>query len=164
MRTATLPTPVGPFTVIASDAEEVLAAGFGTDAAALLSLVHPSLRGDPQPRADLGPITDAVVSYVDGDVTAIDAVPVRQRSGGDFLGPTWDTLRGVKPGQTVTYPELAALAGRPAAVRAAAQACARNAAGLFVPCHRVVRTDGTLGGYRWGLPVKQWLLAHEHGM
>ncbi|MEU4712555.1 MGMT family protein, partial [Micromonospora purpureochromogenes] len=50
---------------------------------------------------------------------------------------------------------------RPAAVRAAAAACARNAAALFVPCHRVLRTDGTLGGYRWGLDVKEWLLGHE---
>ena len=61
----------------------------------------------------------------------------------------------------VTYTEFAALAGRPAAVRAAAQACARNAAALFVPCHRVLRTDGSLGGFRWGLPVKRWLLDHE---
>jgi methylated-DNA-[protein]-cysteine S-methyltransferase len=61
----------------------------------------------------------------------------------------------------VTYTGYARLAGRPAAVRAAAQACARNAVALFVPCHRVVRTDGTLGGYRWGLGVKRWLLDHE---
>ena len=63
----------------------------------------------------------------------------------------------------MTYTEYAAKAGRPLAVRAAAAACARNAAALFVPCHRVVRTDGGLGGFRWGLPVKRWLLAHEAG-
>jgi len=67
----------------------------------------------------------------------------------------------VPPGQPVTYSEYAALAGRPAAVRAAASACARNAAALFVPCHRVVRISGAMGGFRWGLDVKRWLLAHE---
>ena len=61
----------------------------------------------------------------------------------------------------MTYSEFAALAGRPAAIRAAASACARNAAALFVPCHRVLRTGGALGGFRWGLDVKRWLLTHE---
>jgi methylated-DNA-[protein]-cysteine S-methyltransferase len=61
----------------------------------------------------------------------------------------------------VSYTELAAKAGRPEAVRAAASACARNAAALFVPCHRVLRSDGSLGGFRWGTTVKRWLLEHE---
>lgn len=163
MRTTTLTTPAGPFTVVANEADEVLAAGFTTDPDALLALVHPTLRGAGTPRhfADLGPVTDTVLSYLDGDLTAIDKVPVRQHSDGQFLGHAWRTLREVRPGGPVTYTGLAALAGRPTAVRAAAQACARNAAALFVPCHRVVRTDGTLGGYRWGLPVKKWLLAFE---
>jgi methylated-DNA-[protein]-cysteine S-methyltransferase len=67
----------------------------------------------------------------------------------------------VKAGEPVTYTGFADLAGRPAAVRAAAMACARNAAALFVPCHRVLRLDGSLGGFRWGIPVKRWLLDHE---
>jgi methylated-DNA-[protein]-cysteine S-methyltransferase len=67
----------------------------------------------------------------------------------------------VTAGDVVTYSEFAELAGRPAAVRAAASACARNAAALFVPCHRIVRTDGGLGGYRYGLEIKRWLRAHE---
>lgn len=60
-----------------------------------------------------------------------------------------------------SYTELAAKAGRPRAVRAAAAACARNPAALFVPCHRVLRSDGSLGGFRWGLPAKRWLLDYE---
>jgi methylated-DNA-[protein]-cysteine S-methyltransferase len=159
----TMPTPAGAFTILAGDDGSVLAAGFTADGDALLPLVHPSLRGTavPRRRADLGPITTAVASYVEGDLTAIDGVPVRQHSGGGFLIHAWETLRQVKAGEVVTYTALAELAGRPAAVRAAAQACARNAAALFVPCHRVIRTDRTLGGYRWGLGVKEWLLAHE---
>ncbi|WP_090797373.1 methylated-DNA--[protein]-cysteine S-methyltransferase [Asanoa ishikariensis] len=154
-------TPTGPLTIIATDAGVVRAAGFTDSVDELLALVHPSLRGQPQPQQDLGPITDAVKSYLDGDLTALDAVPVEQRSGGGFLGRAWDVLRDVKAGEPVTYTEFAELAGRPAAVRAAAQACARNAIAPFVPCHRVLRTDGTLGGYRYGLEVKKWLLGHE---
>jgi len=70
-------------------------------------------------------------------------------------------MRQIPPGQTWSYAELAAKAGRPDASRAAGSACARNLVAPFVPCHRVVRSDGTLGGYYYGLPVKEWLLAHE---
>ena len=73
----------------------------------------------------------------------------------------WDVLRTVQAGAPVTYSEYASMSGRPAAVRAAASACARNSAALFVPCHRVIRIGGNLGGFRWGLDVKRWLLAHE---
>jgi methylated-DNA-[protein]-cysteine S-methyltransferase len=161
VNTTTMSTPTGPLTIVATDEGVVRAAGFTANVDELLALIHPSLRGQPRSRADLGQITDAVVSYLDGDLTALDAVPVEQRSGGTFIGHAWDVLREVKPGAPVTYTEYAALAGRPSAVRAAAQACARNAAAPFVPCHRVLRTDGTLGGYRYGLEVKKWLLGHE---
>jgi methylated-DNA-[protein]-cysteine S-methyltransferase len=161
MNMTTLDTPAGPFTILASDDNAVRAAGFTTDVPELLRLVHPSLRAEPRARPDLGPVTAALRSYLDGDVTAIDDVPVEQRTGGTFLAHAWDTLRHVKPGQPVTYTELAELAGRAGAIRAAASACARNAVALFIPCHRVIGTDGTLRGYRWGIDVKKWLLAHE---
>ncbi|MGQ5261725.1 methylated-DNA--[protein]-cysteine S-methyltransferase [Micromonospora sp. ZYX-F-536] len=157
----TLNTPAGPLSVLADADSEVLAAGFTPDPAALLPLIHPTLRAPLRQRTDLGPVSAAVRSYLDGDLTAIDAVPVRQRTGGEFMAHAWQVLRDVPPGTPVTYTGYAALAGRPPAVRAAAAACARNAAALFVPCHRVLRTDGSLGGYRWGLDVKKWLLGHE---
>ena len=152
----TVDTPVGPFSVIASGAT-VLASGFTTDEAELVRLIHPSLRTGLSP-ADPVPIRSAVQAYFSGDVKAIDAVGVRQRSG-PFLERAWEVLRGVH--EAVTYTEYAERAGNPAAIRAAASACARNAAALFVPCHRVLRLDGSLGGYRWGLPVKRSLLAWE---
>ncbi|PWR16282.1 methylated-DNA--protein-cysteine methyltransferase [Micromonospora sicca] len=154
-------TPAGPLSILTGPDGAVRAAGFTADPAGLLPLTHPSLRGELRDRPDLGPVTVAVRSYLDGDLTAIDAVPVEQHSGGEFMSHAWQVLREVKPGEPVTYTGFAGLAGRPAAVRAAAAACARNAAALFVPCHRVLRTDGTLGGYRWGLDVKKWLLGHE---
>ena len=73
----------------------------------------------------------------------------------------WLAMRRIAPGSTLTYAELAAAAGRPAAVRAAGSACARNLVAPFVPCHRVVRTGGTLGGYYYGLDVKSALLRTE---
>jgi methylated-DNA-[protein]-cysteine S-methyltransferase len=156
---STVDTPVGPFTILATD-DAVLASGWTADAGALAALVHPGLRptAAPKARPDLGHLTKAALAYLDGDLAAIDDVPVRQRSG-EFLEHAWRTLREVRG--AITYTEFAARAGRPAAVRGAALACARNAAALFVPCHRVLRTDGSLGGFRWGLPVKRWLLDHE---
>jgi methylated-DNA-[protein]-cysteine S-methyltransferase len=154
---STIDTPAGPFTIVADD-DAVLASGWTSTVEHLLSFVAVSPL--PQPRADLGVITKAALAYHEGDLTAIDGIPVRQ-TGGPFLRHAWEVLRTVPAGTPLTYTEYADRAGRPAAVRAAAMACARNAAALFVPCHRVIRLDGTLGGFRWGLPVKRWLLAHE---
>ncbi|MGY0233160.1 methylated-DNA--[protein]-cysteine S-methyltransferase [Longispora urticae] len=157
---AVIPTPAGPFTLVVDVDGAVLASGWTTALGELMPQVHPKLRPteDLRERADLGELTRTVTRYFDGEVTAIDKVEVRQR-GGEFIGAAWDVLRTVTT--PVTYSEFAALSGRPAAVRAAAQACARNAVALFVPCHRVIRTDGSLGGFRWGLKVKEQLLLHE---
>jgi methylated-DNA-[protein]-cysteine S-methyltransferase len=162
MTHATIGTPLGPFTVV-GQGKTVYASGFTDDVNALIALIHPSLQGplSDEPATDLEPAIDAVRAYFAGDLRAIDSVEVRQHAGGSFLGAAWETLRQVEPGDAVTYTEFAARTGRPAAVRAAAAACARNAPTLFVPCHRVVRTDGSLGGYRWGVDVKRRLLAHE---
>jgi methylated-DNA-[protein]-cysteine S-methyltransferase len=158
---STIDTQTGPFTTVVDADGSVLASGWTADVQALLPLIHPTLRTEPVRRKDLGAATRAAVAYHKGDLNAPDAVAVRQHSDGVFLPAAWKTLRDVRPGAPVTYTELAERTGNPAAVRAAAQACARNAAALFVPCHRVIRTDGTLGGFRWGLDVKEFLLSHE---
>jgi methylated-DNA-[protein]-cysteine S-methyltransferase len=110
--------------------------------------------------AALPDVTAAVEAYVAGDLGALDRVSVRQ-PGGPFLQAAWAALRGVPAGETTSYAGLADRAGRPRAVRAAGSACARNLVAPFVPCHRVVRSDGTLGGYYYGLDVKRALLDHE---
>lgn len=165
MDVTTTPTPAGPLTIVVDPDGAVLASGWTADPGELLALVAPELRGDVALRArtELGAVSEAVERYLAGDVLAVDAIRVRQRSG-PFRTHTWDVLRQVPPGAPVTYSELAAKAGRPAAVRAAAGACGFNAAALFVPCHRVLRTGGGLGGFRWGLDVKRWLLDHESGV
>jgi methylated-DNA-[protein]-cysteine S-methyltransferase len=115
---STVDTPAGPFTIVADD-DAVLASGWTSTVDDLLSFV--AISPPPLPRADLGVITKAALAYHDGDLTAIDGIPVRQR-GGPFLTHAWDVLRTVPAGEPVTYTEFAELAGRPAAVRAAAMA------------------------------------------
>ncbi|NEK57865.1 methylated-DNA--[protein]-cysteine S-methyltransferase [Geodermatophilus sabuli] len=159
-RFATVDTPPGPFTVVVGPDDVVLASGWTADVSELLPVVHRALRPTWVEAAEHLPALDKVAEFVAGDVTAIDGVPVRQRSG-PFLEDAWEVLRTVPAGEPDTYAAFAARCGRPAAVRAAANACARNAAALFVPCHRVLGSDGGLGGFRWGTPVKRWLLDHE---
>ena len=164
----TLSTPDGPFTLLAGDAG-LLASGWTGDVADLLALVHPTLRPDPADVRELaGARADheiagaalAVDAYYSGELDAPSGIRVVQHSG-PFRMDAWDALRDVAPGTQLTYTGYAALAGRPLAIRAAAAACAMNAAALFVPCHRILRTDGSLGGFRYGLEIKQRLLARE---
>jgi len=159
-RWATVATPPGPFTVLVADDDAVLAAGWTDDAAALLPVVHRALRPDRVEQVAALAVLDRVDAFVAGDLAAVAGVPVRQRSG-PFLTDAWEVLRTVPAGRPDSYAQFAVRCGRPAAVRAAAGACARNAAALFVPCHRVLATGGGLGGFRWGTPVKRWLLDHE---
>lgn len=151
----TLTTPAGDLALLTRD-DVVVAAGFA-------SIAELAARLDPEDitvRADLGFLSGTVAAYFNGDLHALDDLPVSQ-PGGDFHQAAWKVMREVKPGETVSYAELATRAGNPAAVRAAGSACARNLIAPIVPCHRVVRTGGALGGYYYGLPTKEWLLAHE---
>ena len=161
--TATIPTPPGPFTIVASD-EAVLASGWTDDPERLRAMIGAELRpaGELRAKRDLGPFTRAVKDYVAGGLTAIDPVPVSV-SATPFHERACAELRLIPAGAPETYGQLAARCESPAAVRAAGTACGRNPAALFVPCHRIVRTGGGLGGFGYGLPVKRWLLDHESG-
>lgn len=99
--------------------------------------------------------------YFDGERNALDGVPVDLEFETPFLQNCATALRGVPPGEVVTYGELAALAGAPNAARAAGSFCARNRLGLFVPCHRVVGA-ADLGSYgSFGIDYKRRLLSLE---
>ena len=78
-----------------------------------------------------------------------------------FQWQVWQALTRIPRGETRSYADIAREIGRPTAFRAVARACASNKLALVVPCHRVVRDDGSLGGYRWGVPRKETLLALE---
>jgi methylated-DNA-[protein]-cysteine S-methyltransferase len=157
----TTDTPLGPFTVVADDDDTVLASGWTGERDRLLGYIAPGLRPDTLVARDgASPVADAVTAYHDGELSAPDAVAVRHLAG-PFLSSAWEALRKVAPGELISYRELATRAGSPAAIRAAGSACARNPSALFIPCHRVQRGDGTLGGFGYGLDVKRWLLRHE---
>jgi len=166
---AVLSSPAGGLAVLLTEDGVVRAAGFGPlDAMAARLPLALAARGhevlEPAALADRGAgpalVADAAARYLDGEVGALDAVPVAQ-PGGPFQQRAWAAMRAIAPGSTATYAELAAAAGSPTAVRAAGSACARNLVAPFVPCHRVLRSGGTLGGYYYGLDTKRVLLAHE---
>ena len=100
-------------------------------------------------------ITDLLSDYFAGDISAINGISVRQ-PGAPFSQAAWKAMRKVKGGNVLSYADLADNAGSPAAVRAAGSACAPNAIGLVVPCHRIVTTAGALGNYAYGLSKKEW--------
>ncbi|OPX56260.1 methylated-DNA--[protein]-cysteine S-methyltransferase [Oceanospirillum multiglobuliferum] len=81
--------------------------------------------------------------------------------GTDFQKQVWQALLEIPVETTISYRELAQKIGKPKAIRAVASACAANKIAVLIPCHRVVRNDGSLSGYRWGLARKAALLAHE---
>jgi methylated-DNA-[protein]-cysteine S-methyltransferase len=158
----TIATPDGAFTILVDAHQRVLASGWTDDAERIVG----RLRGADRPSAVREGETDAAdaaLAYYAGDVAAIDDVLVAQH-GTPMQLAGWDALRRIEPGHPLTYTEFAALLGSPSAVRAAASICARNAPALFVPCHRVLRTGGALGGFAWGLPVKRRLLDREAGV
>src|SRR6266446_596898 len=102
---------------------------------------------------------DRIVRFITAPDQNLD-LPLDIR-GTAFQARVWRALQKIPLGKTASYSEIAAALGQPKAVRAVAQACAANKLALIVPCHRVIRSDGELGGYRWGLERKRALLAAE---
>lgn len=119
------------------------------------------LLSDPADHPLLALVRDAVADWESGrDLGALDRVPVAV-SGDGFRASAWAALRRVAPGETVSYRELAAMAGSERAARAAGSACASNPVAPFVPCHRVIRSDGGLGEYGYSPVLKRAMLHHE---
>jgi AraC family transcriptional regulator, regulatory protein of adaptative response / methylated-DNA-[protein]-cysteine methyltransferase len=100
-----------------------------------------------------------VVGFVEAPVLGLD-LPLDVR-GTAFQQRVWQALRNIPAGSTASYTDVAKLIGSPNSVRAVAQACGANALAVAIPCHRVVRSDGALSGYRWGVERKRALLAKE---
>jgi AraC family transcriptional regulator, regulatory protein of adaptative response / methylated-DNA-[protein]-cysteine methyltransferase len=149
--------------IVAATDRGVCAIEFGDDPADLVSNLQ-----DRFPKAKLVGGDAAferqvaeVVGLVEAPRRGLD-LPLDVR-GTAFQQRVWQALRQVPPGSTASYADIAARIGEPKAVRAVANACGANPAAVAIPCHRVVRSDGGLGGYRWGVARKQELLAREAG-
>lgn len=109
--------------------------------------------------SSLGAYLEALSNYLDGEEPRVE-LPLDVRATA-FQRRVWEELKAISYGETRTYGDIARRLGRPTAARAVAQACAANSVSILIPCHRVVRGDGGLGGYRWGLERKRALLAGE---
>jgi methylated-DNA-[protein]-cysteine S-methyltransferase len=157
LRRAVVRTPWAPVSVVVDPDAVVVASWFGEPRPG--DTGHVDL-GSSQSVSHIRGVTEALEAWVDGDLDALLRPAVRQ-PGGPFQQDAWNAMRKVHGGSVVSYTELAAMAGRPRAVRAAGTACATNSVAPFVPCHRIVRTDRGLGGYGFGLDLKAALLAHE---
>jgi methylated-DNA-[protein]-cysteine S-methyltransferase len=155
-------TPIGPLSLLVR-AGHLIAGGFTADPALMHIRLAPPLRALPLQTTDpaeLPWLAKPVAAYFDGDLAALDEIPVSQ-PGPPSRQRLWAALRAVPAGRTVSYAQLAAQTGNPRAPRAAGAACAYNLIAPVVPCHRALRSDGTLGGYYYGLDRKTWLLRHE---
>ncbi|MCU0260293.1 MAG: methylated-DNA--[protein]-cysteine S-methyltransferase [Ilumatobacteraceae bacterium] len=153
---ATLDTPIGPLTVVATDA-------------AVVEIHLPGAEGRDDPDARrasdvaVGVLAEALrqlEEYFAGERTEFD-LPLAPE-GTPFQQQAWEVLRTIPFGETTTYGEQARRLGDPKKSRAVGAANGRNPIPVVVPCHRVVGSDGRLTGYAGGLDTKAWLLAHEH--
>ena len=106
-------------------------------------------------------VRDRLACYFRGDLAALEDVVAEPSGGTAFQRRVWLALRGIPAGSTISYGELARRIGSPRAVRAVGAANGANPIPLVLPCHRVIASDGSLGGYGGGLPMKEWLLRHE---
>jgi methylated-DNA-[protein]-cysteine S-methyltransferase len=151
------------FTQVATPVDDVLLVGDGERLRGLYLHEHrrgPAVaaqwRRDPAPFA---PVVEQLEAYFAGERRTFD-LPLAP-TGTPFQRQVWEELARIPYGETVSYAELAARAGRPGAARAAGAANGRNPISIVLPCHRVVGSSGALTGYAGGMERKRWLLAHE---
>jgi AraC family transcriptional regulator of adaptative response/methylated-DNA-[protein]-cysteine methyltransferase len=155
-------SPLGRLLVAATE-QGVCALTFGesdADLQAFLQSEFPAAELTCAPER-LEPWLSAILAFLEGRSGSLE-VPVNA-AGTAFQQRVWSELRRIPYGQTRTYTQVAQAIGSPAAVRAVAHACASNPASVVTPCHRVIRSDGSLAGYRWGLDRKEKLLRMERG-
>jgi methylated-DNA-[protein]-cysteine S-methyltransferase len=160
LRMTDLSTPLGPMTV-ALRGEALALAAFTDTAAHLLAGLERRFPGAER-RSEPAPaeVARAFEAYWAGEIRAVDALAV-DLGGAPFQAGIWAALRKIPAGATASYGDLARAAGTAGASRAVGAANGANPVWIVVPCHRVIRSDGSLCGYGGGVDRKRWLLAHE---
>lgn len=160
IRYTCVPCPLG-WLLLAATEHGVCSLKLGDKAAELEELLHHEFAMTYLERNEvaLHDLVAPILAYLEGRC-APPTLPLDVRAT-QFQGEVWQALHHIPCGQTRTYGQVAALIGKPGAARAVARACATNPVALLIPCHRVVRGDGELGGYRWGVQRKATLLRHE---
>jgi AraC family transcriptional regulator, regulatory protein of adaptative response / methylated-DNA-[protein]-cysteine methyltransferase len=152
-----LPCPLGRVLIAIGDTGALRAVFLGDEDELLVqALQH---RWGAAHRTALPASASALVLRAIDNPARLEEVPLPP--GTPFQQLVWHALQQLPAGRTTSYAALAAAAGQPRAVRAVASACGANPLAVLVPCHRVLRGDGGLGGYRWGLARKRWLLERE---
>jgi AraC family transcriptional regulator of adaptative response/methylated-DNA-[protein]-cysteine methyltransferase len=157
---ATAASPLGQILVAATD-QGVCSVSLGTGDDALEQALTAEF-----PRAAIRRDAEVIRPWLDSvlaslrERTPLPSLPLDVR-GTPFQRQVWQALQAIPAGERRTYGELAASLGRPSGARAVANACAANPVAIVIPCHRVVRGDGEVGGYRWGAERKRALLAAE---
>ena len=162
IRYTLMDTALGRMLVAATE-RGICAVSFGAEDAKLEAFLLEEYPAAAVARDDasLQPWAGALRQHVAGRQPRLDLPLDVQATAFQLM--VWETLRRIPYGETRTYTQVAESIGRPSAVRAVANACAANPAAVVTPCHRVVRTDGGLGGYRWGIERKKALLKTEQG-
>ena len=152
-------TPVGNIYLIA-DSGILIAAGFKS----LNSLQNRLSPSDKlrkiEPIEKIPKISKLIDNYFEGRLDALNLIQVKQ-PGAQFSQKVWRVMRAIPAGMTISYAQLAKKAGSPAAFRAAGTACGNNLIAPIIPCHRIIKSDGTLGNYGYGVAIKEKLLRLE---
>jgi AraC family transcriptional regulator of adaptative response/methylated-DNA-[protein]-cysteine methyltransferase len=168
IRYTTTATPLGRL-LVATTTRGICAVTLGDDDAELERRLAEEFPHAARERVDAGreEWLDAVIARIASELgwsdAAAPAMPPLDIAATAFQWRVWDALTRIPAGQTRSYRALATELGHPHAARAIGNACGNNRLALIVPCHRVVREDGSLGGWRWGVERKRELLAREHG-
>lgn len=157
---AVVPVSLGLLLVAVTE-RGICSVSLGDDEAPLVAALRAELPAAELVRASdaRDRLVDAVVAYVEGTSRG-EELPLDVRATA-FQWQVWRALQRIPEGATRSYQEIARELGQPSAARAVARACASNRVAILIPCHRVVRGDGALGGYRWGVARKAALLARE---